>query len=215
MKAPLTAPAFFTGILLAAVIYAGGGVTSVAMMMVFFVLGTVATSWGKTRKQDIRSNAVHQSTRRTGQVLANAGVAGLAALLNWLIGGHEPRLLAAIAGCFASAAADTLSSELGMVYGHRFFNVMTGRPDQKGLDGVVSVEGLLIGAAAGCCIAGVLVIGQGWNGRIFFVVAFAGTLGNWVDSVLGALFERKGLLSNDMVNFLSTLAGAVFAGWAS
>src|SRR5579871_6664914 len=100
MKAPLTGPAFFTGILLAAVIYAGGGVTSLAMMMAFFVLGTAATSWGKDRKKDIRSNAVHQSTRRTGQVLANAGVAGLAALLNALMGGREPRLLAAIAGCF-------------------------------------------------------------------------------------------------------------------
>ncbi len=215
MTSPLTGPAFLTGALLAGIIYAGGGWTGFAMMMAFFLLGTAATAWKKDRKQNIRSNATHQATRRTGQVLGNAGVAGLAALLNWVMGGHEPALLAAMAGGFASAAADTLSSELGMIYGRRFFNVMTGRTDEKGLDGVVSVEGLLIGAAAGCFIAGVAAIGQGWNGRIFAIIAIAGTIGNWVDSVLGAIFERKGLLSNDVVNFLSTLTGALFAGWAS
>lgn len=215
MTSPLTIPAALTGAAIAGVLYAGSGLTGLAMMIVFFLLGTAATSWGKDRKQEVRSNAVHQTTRGTGQVLANAGVAGLAALLNWLMDGHAHYLEIAIAGCFASAAADTLSSELGMVYGRRFFNVMTGRPDQKGLDGVVSMEGLAIGGAAGCLIAGVYVVGQGWNGRTFAIIAAAGTFGNWVDSVLGALLERKGLLSNDMVNFLSTLSGAVFAGWAS
>lgn len=69
-----------------------------------------------------------------------------------------------------------------------------------------------IGTAAAAVIAAVFVIGTGWNGRLFLIIVLAGTFGNWVDSVLGAAFERKGLLSNNMVNFLNTLAGALFAG---
>lgn len=215
----LTIPAALTGALLGWIIYTGGGFTGLAMMTVFFILGTAATSWKKDRKSDIRSNAAHQTTRTTGQVLANAGVAGLAGLLNLLLEPndlplkpHDLLLQVAMAGSFASAAADTLSSELGMVYGRRFFHIMTGRPDQRGLDGVVSIEGLLIGTVASAIIATIFVIGKGWNGRIFLIIVLAGTFGNWVDSVLGAVFERKHRLSNNMVNFLNTLAAAALAG---
>jgi uncharacterized protein (TIGR00297 family) len=211
----LTIPAALTGAAVGWVIYSGGGLTGVAMLIVFFTLGTAATSWKKDRKIDVRSHAAHQSTRTTGQVLANAGVAGLCGVLNLLIGGHGRLFALGMAGCFAAAAADTLSSELGMVYGRRFFNIMTGRRDIRGLDGVVSMEGLAIGTVAAAVIAGVFAIGTGWNGRVFLIIVAAGTVGNWVDSVLGAVFERKGLLSNDTVNFINTLAGAVFAGWAS
>ncbi len=38
-----------------------------------------------------------------------------------------------------------------MVYGRRFFNIITLKPDGKGLDGVISMEGTLIGIA-GCVI---------------------------------------------------------------
>jgi hypothetical protein len=125
----LTVPAALTGAVLGWVIYAGGGFTGLAMMTAFFILGTAATSWKKDRKSDVREPAAHQPTRTIGQVLANAGVAGLAGLLNLQPGGHEVLLWIVIAGCFASATADTLSSELGMVYGRRFFNIMTGRTD--------------------------------------------------------------------------------------
>ena len=210
-KKKLTVPAAATGALLGWIIYAGGGLTGLAMMTVFFILGTAATSWKKDRKMDIRSNAGHQNTRTTAQVLANAGVAGLAGLLGLLSKSHGPLLRIAMAGCFASATADTLSSELGMAYGRRFFNIMTGRPDRKGLDGVVSIEGLLIGAGGAALIATIFMIGEGRNGITFLVITFSGVFGNWVDSVLGALFERKGQLSNDMVNLLNTLAGALLA----
>ncbi|HET6256770.1 MAG TPA: DUF92 domain-containing protein [Puia sp.] len=208
----LTVPAALTGAVVGWVVYAGGGLTGLTMMTVFFILGTAATSWKKDRKLEIRSHAAHQTTRTTAQVLANAGVAGIAAGLNLLLKDKLALLQIMMAGCFASAAADTLSSELGMVYGWRFFNIMTGRPDRKGLDGVVSLEGMLIGTAAAAIIALVYVIFQGWNVRTFLIIVFAGTFGNWVDSVLGAIFERKGRLSNNMVNFFNTLAAALLTG---
>jgi uncharacterized membrane protein len=78
--------------------------------------------------------------------------------------------------------------------------------------GVVSIEGLLIGTAAAGVIAGVFDTCEGLDARIFLIIILSGTFGNWLDSVLGAIFERKGRLSNNMVNFLNTLAAALLAG---
>jgi uncharacterized membrane protein len=41
------------------------------------------------------------------------------------------------------------------------------------------------------------------------IVALAAILGLLVDSLLGAIFERRGWLNNDGVNFLSTLVSAL------
>ena len=43
------------------------------------------------------------------------------------------------------------------------------------------------------------------------VVTAIGWLGCQVDSVLGALFENKGLIGKHTVNFLATLSGALMA----
>ncbi len=208
----LTVPAALTGAVLGWAVYAGGGFTGLAMMTVFFILGTAATSWKKTTKQLIKGNAAHEPVRTSGQVIANAGVAALSGLLIVLYPAHKPLLQVMMAGSLAGAAADTLASELGMIYGRRFYHILTGRPDEKGLDGVISLEGIAIGAAAAASIALVYALGHGWNFRIFLLLILAGTLGNITDSLLGAIFERKGRLSNNAVNFLSTLAAALAAG---
>jgi uncharacterized protein (TIGR00297 family) len=215
----LTVPAALTGVVLGWTIYAGGGFTGLAMMTVFFILGTAATSWKKSLKQSIRGNAAHESTRTAAQVIANAGVAAISGLLIVIYPAHRSLLLMAMAGSLSAAAADTLASELGMVYGRRFYHILTGRPDEKGLDGVISLEGLLIGAGAAAVIALVYILGQYAPGQglrpipgVFLLLIGSGTLGNLTDSVLGAALERKGRLSNDAVNFCSTLAAALAAG---
>ena len=43
-------------------------------------------------------------------------------------------------------------------------------------------------------------------------IALAGFFGIAIDSLLGAVFERRGLLNNDLVNLLST-AAAVGMAW--
>ena len=42
-------------------------------------------------------------------------------------------------------------------------------------------------------------------------IVVSGFVGCLTDSVLGALFERKGKLSNEQVNFFASLTGAIFA----
>lgn len=211
----LTLPAALTGAILGWLVYKGGGYTGLAMLTSFFILGTAATSWKKKEKMLIKGHAGHQPTRTAGQVIANGGVAALAGLAALLLPHYGPLLQVMMAASLAAAAADTLSSELGMVYGRRYYHILTWRPDEKGLDGVVSREGWLIGMAASAVIAGVYALGHGWNTRIFLILIGSGTLGNLVDSMLGAVWERKGQLSNNAVNFLNTLAAALAAALIS
>jgi uncharacterized protein (TIGR00297 family) len=208
----LTLPAALTGAILGWLVYKGGGYTGLAMLTTFFILGTAATSWKKKEKMLIKGHAAHQPTRTAGEVIANGGVAALAGLAALLLPKDRPLLQVMMAAGLAAAAADTLSSELGMVYGRRYYHILTWRPDEKGLDGVVSREGWLIGIAASAVIAVVYALGHGWNTPIFFILIGSGTLGNFIDSLLGAVWERKGQLSNNAVNFLNTLAAALAAG---
>jgi uncharacterized protein (TIGR00297 family) len=200
----LTPQAAVTGAVLGWIIYKGGDPEGIVMLAAFFILGTAATSWGKRHKQSVQANAGHQSRRTTGQVFANAGVAALCGLGAILFPSQKSLFQLAIAGSLSSAMADTLSSELGMVYGKRCFNILTWKPDQKGQDGVISIEGTSIGVAGSAIIA---LIAH----RHHWIIILAGTIGNLADSLLGALFERKGLISNNTVNFLNTLTGALTA----
>ncbi len=217
----LTPVAAITGGFLGWFIYAGDGYRGLTLIAAFFILGTVATSWKKKEKSSIRANAGHQSTRTSGQVIANAGIAALAGLLAILFPKWKDLLQLMMAGSLSAAMADTLSSELGMVYGRRTYHILTWKHDEKGQDGVVSLEGLLIGAA-GSLVIGIIYI-TGITGQatspsghsritLFLIILLAGTIGNLADSLLGALFERRGLLSNNTVNFGNTLTGALTAG---
>jgi uncharacterized protein (TIGR00297 family) len=203
----LTIIAALTGAAVACAVFAGGGFTGLAMMTVFFILGSAATSWQLKTKQII--NAEEKSSRTAGQVLANAGMAGICGVLVLLLPQRSDLFQLMMAASLASATADTLSSELGMVYGRRFFNIVTFKADVRGLDGVVSMEGTLIGSAGAAVIAIIYFIGNGWSVDLFWIVV-AGSLGNLIDSVLGAVLERKGMIGNNMVNFLNTFAAALF-----
>src|SRR5579859_4956543 len=171
----LTRAAAFTGLAIGGAIYAGGGYTGLLLLALFFLLGTAATSWKKTEKLTVRDNAGHQPTRRPGQVIANAGVAAIAGILALLLPGHKTLFLLLMAAAFSSATADTLSSELGMIYGRRFYHLLTLRPDQRGLDGVISIEGLLLGLAGSALIASAYALTTRWDTRSFVILLAAGT----------------------------------------
>ena len=192
-------------------IYIGAGWTGFAMLAIFFLAGTMATGWKRKQKKAIGMMQEKGGRRKLGQVMANAGVAGALGLLALLLPQYTDWLALMIAATFSSAMADTLSSELGSLYGKKFYNILTLKKDQMGLDGVISLEGTLIGLAGSAVIAATYSIGFGWDNR-FFIILLAGTIGNILDSVLGAAFERRQRIGNDAVNFCNTLAAALIAG---
>lgn len=203
----LTLAGAATGALVGALMYKGAGLTGLMILAAFFISAIWATKWQVAKKSAIGAAEENKGRRTAGQVLANGGVAALLGAFAWYFPNHTSVVPLMIAGSFAAATADTLSSELGMVYGRRFFNILTFKKDQRGLDGVVSLEGTLIGVVGAILIAIVYSIGFGWSLSFCWII-IAGFTGNLIDSILGASLERKRWIGNNVVNFLNTAVGA-------
>src|SRR5258705_5645214 len=92
-----------------------------------------------------------QTSRNHRQVLANGGVAALAALAGSWIG---------FAGALAAAAADTWASEIGRHSRTLPRLITNGRPVPAGTDGGMTLLGTAGGIAGAVFIAGVGVPGR-------------------------------------------------------
>ncbi|RZM30007.1 MAG: DUF92 domain-containing protein [Pedobacter sp.] len=202
----LTFPAALLAGVIGICVYLGAAENGIVILFTFFSIGVLATSHKKSMKL-----AIHHQTpdgpRDAGQVFANGGTAAILGFLAFIDRTHSSIYQTMLAASLASALADTLSSELGMVYGRQFYNILTLKRDEKGLDGVVSLEGTLIGVA-GAGLIGLLF--AGFN-PLALVVAVAGILGNLTDSILGATLERKHYINNNVVNFMNTAFAALVA----
>ena len=198
--------AWITGML----IFIGSGWAGLSMLVVFFLLGSWSTFLGINKKAKLGLVAEKDSKRNAGQVFANSGTGLLLAICSIIFPTYYSIFLLLFAAAFSSATADTMSSELGNLYGKYFYNIITLKEDARGLNGVISIEGTLFGIAGSCAIACIYSVFNGF-GINTSIIVFAGTLGNISDSLIGATAERKGLVSNNAVNFLNTAVGALAA----
>lgn len=206
----LTPSASATGCILACMVFAGGGYPGITIMAVFFIAGVLVTTWGANNKFKLGLAENKSGMRNTAQVLANAGAPAIAGLLHLLHIIPLSLSVLIIASCFSSAIADTVSSELGNVYGRKYYNILTLKKDKRGLNGVVSAEGFLFGLTGSLLIAAIYAFSFGWNINAVIIIV-CGTAGNIIDSVLGATLETKGKLGNNAVNFLNTFFAGILA----
>lgn len=193
-----------SGLAIAWGIYIGGGYASVWLLLLFFVLGTVASKWKEREKAKINLAQSQEGIRSWGNAWGNAGVAALAGYALYAYPEYRDYLLPLLSGSLAGATADTLSSELGNIYGRKYIDVLSWKKGEKGEDGVVSLEGTLFGIGGGLVIALFCM-------EYFVAVWIGGVMGTVIDSVLGATLERRGLLGNNAVNFISTLLAGLIA----
>jgi uncharacterized protein (TIGR00297 family) len=154
------------------------------LLLAFFVLSTLLSRRGTARNER--------------QVIANGGVAAVAALA-----GHWTWF----AGALAAATADTWATEIGRHSRTRPRLITNGTPVPAGTDGGIT----LLGTAGG--IAGALFIAVLARvlvpGGFLMAVAVAGIAGMLLDSLLGATLQgRLRWLDNDAVNLAATAAGA-------
>lgn len=198
-----------SGAVLGTAVYLGYAYRSFLVLLGFFVLGSIATRLGYAKKA-ARGIAERRGGARTWrEATANSLAGGFFAVLS-IATPHEGAFLLAMLAAFAEAAGDTVSSEIGQWLSPRAYLITTLNPVPAGENGGISLAGTLASFAASAAVVALgLALGlAGPSGpealqsaAIALVAAF---VGNLLDSVLGATIERRGLISNGIVNFVGT-----------
>jgi uncharacterized protein (TIGR00297 family) len=188
--------------------------TALWPLLALFLLTYAATRFGRARKEQL-GMAEGKRGRTASQVAANLGVAVLAGIpeIAARLGVFPFQRIALIAmlAAFGEATADTVSSELGQVLGGEPRLVTNFRRVAPGTDGAVSLLGTLSGSIAALVVVAVGAFALSMPPRDAFLAFGAAIIGLFVDSLLGAIPERRGWLNNDAVNGLSTLAASLVA----
>ncbi len=196
------------GAVLCFLLFVSAGVGAFVALIAVFGLASGTTRLGYSRKRTL-GVAENSEGRDAFQVVANIGVATLAALAFTYF--RSAAMATAACAALAEAAADTVSSELGQTSTAPPRLVTTWRTVSAGTNGGITVKGTLAGLLAALTIALVCMFASLVSLPSAVIVMTAGFLGMIFDSFLGATLERRELLGNNAVNFLSTLFAALLA----
>lgn len=219
----LTPDGLVAALAVGAAVAVGFGWRGEVVLLAFFVSGSLLTQLAGTEG----------GRRNARQVVANGGVAALAALA-----GAWP----AAAGALATATADTWATEIGSFSPRSPRLITSWTPVPRGTSGGITLLGTA-GGVAGASLLGWVAMtlappGASPQWELAWVVTGAGVAGMLLDSLLGATaqgqfecascgarFERAATLchepvrrirgyrwlDNDGVNLAATVAGAALA----
>ncbi len=190
-------------ILMGVVIIFSAGVSWLLLIVLFLVMSLLATRYSKKYK---RSLGQFEGRRTTKNVISN----GVVACFMAAFGGYYLPLVGGFIGAIATATSDTLASEIGVLDKHPRL-ITTFQSVDPGTNGAVSVLGTAVGIV-GAAIIGIAAFFLGIVPSPESAVAvsiISGTIGCFMDSILGAVFENRGFITNEHVNLLATIVGAI------
>ncbi len=145
--------------------------------------------------------------RRTSKnVISN----GVVACFMAAFGGYYLPFVGGFIGAIATATSDTLASEIGVLDAHPRL-ITTLQKVDPGTNGAVSMLGTAVGIV-GAAIIGIAAYLLGIMANPLMAVGvsiISGTVGCFMDSILGAVFENHGFLTNEHVNLIATIVGAL------
>jgi len=197
--------------------------TWLAIMVIFLVLGSIATRWKFEEKRALSIHESNEGVRGWKNVLANGAAPSIVAILSWL--GDGDWYFLGMACCASVALSDTLASEIGSL-DPRTRSIINLEAVPPGTNGGMSPTGTFAALSGSLIIATVTALmipysHDGFHhdatlladsrGLAFVLITIVGWIGCQVDSVLGALLENKGYIGKHSVNFLATLSGAMMA----
>ncbi len=178
------------------------------IMLVFFILGSAATKFKFEFKKRIGVEQGRGGARGYRNVFANGIVAAAAAVLFGVF--QQPVFIVMYVGCVATAAADTLASEIGVTGGIPYM-ITTLRKVPIGTNGGVTVVGESVALLGGLVVSLVAFLLGVISLPMVAVCAFAGFIGTNIDSLVGATFENRGVWGNAGTNLIATVGGGLVA----
>lgn len=190
-------------IVMGIVIIFSAGANWLLLIVLFLVMSLLATKFSKKYKMSLGE---FEGRRTSKNVISN----GVVACFMAAFGGYYLPFVGGFIGAIATATSDTLASEIGVLDQHPRL-ITTMQKVDPGTNGAVSVLGTSVGIA-GAAIIGIAAYLLGIMADPLLTLAVAiisGTVGCFMDSILGAVFENHGFLTNEHVNLIATIVGAL------
>jgi uncharacterized protein (TIGR00297 family) len=198
----------FSGALIGIILIVFADLRWFLVMLAFFIIGSASTRYHFHDKEQMGVEQAKGGARGYLNVFSNGAVGAAAAVL-WGITGN-PLFTALFIGSVATAAADTVASEIGVTGGEPYLiTTMTRVP--AGTNGGVTVLGELV-AIAGAFLISIFAFFLGIIPLPFvFASTIAGFIGTNIDSYIGAVIENRGIFGNAGTNFAATAGGGLIA----
>jgi uncharacterized protein (TIGR00297 family) len=178
------------------------------IMLTFFMMGSAATKYKYEYKKRIGVEQGQSGARGYRNVFANGIAAAAAAVLFGVF--QDPVFVVMYVGCVATAAADTLASEIGVTGGVPYM-ITTLKRVPIGTNGGVTIKGEAVALAGGIAVAVAAYLLSVITLPMVIICSLAGIVGTNLDSLVGATLENKGFLGNAGTNLLATIGGGIFA----
>jgi uncharacterized protein (TIGR00297 family) len=232
----LTVSGALATFLLGVIVFGIGGWQWAVPIVTFFLLSSILSKYGRSRKEHLDALFDKSYTRDWAQVASNGGLAGTMVLLSTLLPIYD--FYPVYLGALAAVTADTWGTEIGVLAKGSTISVLSMRPVDPGTSGGISEQGTIAGATGAFVIA---LSGYWWyaDAKTAIIVMLAGIAGSLGDSIIGATLqaqfrcdvcgkatERKmhcsrqtsrvagvAWINNDFVNLFCSLLGAL-AAWA-
>ncbi|MGB9659890.1 MAG: DUF92 domain-containing protein [Nitrososphaerales archaeon] len=190
---------FIASIFIGYMILLGGGWYWFLIMLVFFTITTQFTKFKYDYKERLGFAQEKGGVRSWPNVLANGGAAAFFSVMEFRFGGGIYAV--AFLGAVASATADTLATEVGLL-SKKEPRLITNLKKKVpvGTSGGITPLGTMAAFFASFIIgitATILnIIGEASPIKILTIVTLGGIIGSISDSILGATIQRKGLCEN-------------------
>jgi len=178
------------------------------IMLTFFILGSAATRYRFEYKKRIGVDQGRGGARGYRNVFANGIIAAAAAVLFGVF--QQPVFVVMYVGCVATAAADTLASEIGVTGGIPYM-ITTLKKVPIGTNGGVTPTGEFVALLGSFTVSLVALLLKVITPEMMIICTIAGFVGTNIDSIVGALLENRGFFGNAGTNLLATIGGGVFA----
>lgn len=212
-KKLLTPYGYLNALILGVIVWGTLGWRGYLIVMFFFLAGSAITFVGIEQKEAAGIAEERSGMRGAGNVWGSALAATICAIaVMFCPEPLKPLFIMGYVASFCTKLSDTTASEVGKAYGKTTYLITTLKPVPRGTEGAVSLEGTVAGIAGSIVLAiiawaigSISLMGIVW-------CAIAALIATTIESLIGATLEsRFAWLTNDLVNLINTIIGALSA----
>jgi len=188
--------------LLGSLILFSSGVVYLLPISIFFVAGSLTTKLIPKNKD--------AKGRDAFQVFANGGVATFCLLIFYIT-----RNDVFLFGYFVSVCvslSDTMSSDIGIFFRQKTYDILTFAPLKVGLSGGISFVGTVAGLLSTILFSGVMMWMFSLSIFDVILISVAGFTGMLLDSIMGSLWQAK-YVKDDIISEEKTSHGKLIKGF--